>query len=408
MVRAVIILIVSATLLLVATGSAAFLEVGPGWIQAFDVATPPPPPAPSVPQACIDVIGPHYEVVYLTDSDDVYPPPGQAKSNGSQVIFGLGGNDQITAGNAKDCLIGGDGNDVLVGGNGKDYIDGGADTDTCSGDNGKDVIVNCEGAGSAGSPLSAAAPRVLNGTVDATPTPGLIENNTAPGSKAEASPPASPADASSPTPAGSTPMPSTQPSTTAVACQPLTLTYTGATSKDGNTTYSYTLIGGGAAASGCKDVSSIVLPVCFNPDLAEEGGSVISESHPSTPAGWGYEPQGSESTSLATWTAIGPFVGSGPFDAVFSLTLKATVIPLVPTVATVSLVGSNTPIVAGTVVVPAPEGCTIAPVTAATPTPDPVRSGNGNGSFVTGPNATSNDAPPRRTPSPSTVGNADY
>jgi len=199
------------------------------------------------------------------------------------------------------------------------------------------------------------------------------------------------------------------PSSTAVACQPFALTYTGSTQKDGNTTYSYTLIGGGAAASGCKDIASVALPVCFNPDLVGGGGSVVSESHPSTPAGWGYEAHGSESSPLATWTAIGPFIGSGPFDAVFSLTLKGTVIPLTPIVATVSLVGSKTAIVAGTVVVPAPEGCAIASASTATPTPDPVRSGDGHGSFVAGPNATNSVAPTRRVPAPpSPVGNASY
>ena len=194
-----------------------------------------------------------------------------------------------------------------------------------------------------------------------------------------------------------------------VACQPFSLTYTGATAKDGNTTYSYTLMGGGATASGCKDISSVVLPVCFNPGLVGGGGLVISESHPLTPTGWGYQAGGSEASRLATWVASGKLVGSGPFNAVFSLTLRGTVIPLVPAIATVQLAGTDPAQAAGTVVVPAPVGCSVLPTTtgaSGTP-PDPTRSGNGHGSFIAGPNATSK-TPPKLASTPSPIGTAEY
>jgi Ca2+-binding RTX toxin-like protein len=145
--------ILAATLLTIASAAAAFLQVDGGTIQAwtFEVHITPtptptqPPSQPAVPAACIAVIGtPKPEdIIYLTDGDDVWPAPGE-KSNGKQVIFGLGGNDTITSGNGKDCLIGGPGNDTLIGDNGKDYFDGGSDTDTCLGGNGKETIRNCE------------------------------------------------------------------------------------------------------------------------------------------------------------------------------------------------------------------------------------------------------------------------
>lgn len=366
--------------------------------DSFVVSLPQPPP-PAVPQACIDVIGHHYTVIYLTAGDDTYPPPGQQKSNGDQVIFGLGGNDHITAGNGKDCLIGGDGDDVLIGGNGKDFIDGGAGTDTCSGGNGKNVIINCEGTGATG---NVAAPDAVAVTPEPSPTDEW--SKTGPDHATAANTPDAPAPTNTPTGDGAA-SPSPPPNT--VACQPFVLTYTGSTQKDGNTTYSYTLIGGGPAASGCKDVASLALPVCFNPDLAGSGGSVISESHPLLPAGWGYAPQHTEAAALATWSVTGPLVGGGPFDAVFSLTLPGKVIPLTPTVATVSLRGGPSQ-VAGIVVVPAPGGCT-APTPAASPPSDPRRSGDGHGSFIPGTNATSNQPPARPSPTPGQpAGNADY
>ena len=104
----------------------------------------PSPIHPPIPAACSGSDWTDATIVVLTEGDDTYPPVGTDKSNGKQIVFGLGGNDHINGGNGKDCLVGGDGNDTLVGGNGADYIDGGPGTDTCDGGNGPNTIVNCE------------------------------------------------------------------------------------------------------------------------------------------------------------------------------------------------------------------------------------------------------------------------
>jgi Ca2+-binding RTX toxin-like protein len=105
-------------------------------------------------------------IVVLTSGDDVWPPADTANrfTNHPNLVFGLGGDDVLHAGNSGDCLVGGAGNDklyggnakdVLIGGAGDDYLDGGNGVDTldgggdasdvCDGGNGKDIVVECGG-----------------------------------------------------------------------------------------------------------------------------------------------------------------------------------------------------------------------------------------------------------------------
>lgn len=94
----------------------------------------------------------HKVIIYGTDGTDVlpidgeHPPPGgndqpePQPGNKGHVIFGLGGDDVIYGGNAKDCLIGGAGTDTIYGNNGADVIIGGPGDDELWGDNGPDDL----------------------------------------------------------------------------------------------------------------------------------------------------------------------------------------------------------------------------------------------------------------------------
>jgi hypothetical protein len=111
-----------------------------------------------IPAACGDPDD-YDEIVYgRQQSDDPLPvggsapPPGnkgnQPKpqpTNHRQIILGLGGDDVIYGGNAKDCLVGGDGDDTIYGNNGSDIILGGRGEDTLYGDNGPDDLDGGEG-----------------------------------------------------------------------------------------------------------------------------------------------------------------------------------------------------------------------------------------------------------------------
>jgi Ca2+-binding RTX toxin-like protein len=55
-------------------------------------------------------------------------------------VQGLGGNDTITGGDARDYLLGDDGNDSLASGGGDDYLEGGFDTDAFSAGAGDDDV----------------------------------------------------------------------------------------------------------------------------------------------------------------------------------------------------------------------------------------------------------------------------
>ncbi|GLI94038.1 bluetail domain-containing putative surface protein [Methylocystis echinoides] len=70
-----------------------------------------------------------------------------ATPDGTTVVFGLGGNDQITGTAANDALSGGVGNDTLDGGLGADAMSGGTGNDTYIVDDANDVVIEAANAG---------------------------------------------------------------------------------------------------------------------------------------------------------------------------------------------------------------------------------------------------------------------
>lgn len=90
-----------------------------------------------------------------TNGDDILPPPGAPEG---LLLFGLGGDDQLTgssivdgldggagkdklwAGNGADDLYGESGSDKLHGGAGEDYLDGGKGRDKLTGGNDADLL----------------------------------------------------------------------------------------------------------------------------------------------------------------------------------------------------------------------------------------------------------------------------
>lgn len=105
-----------------------------------------------IPEACGPLNQYHKIIIYGADGPQVlpiggeHPPPGDdgrphpRPGNKGHVILGLGGDDSIFGGNAKDCLIGGAGDDVIYGNNGADIIIGGPGEDDLWGGNGPDDL----------------------------------------------------------------------------------------------------------------------------------------------------------------------------------------------------------------------------------------------------------------------------
>jgi Ca2+-binding RTX toxin-like protein len=81
--------------------------------------------------------------VYGTGGTDIVDMSGQ---NGSQTIYGGGGNDALTAGQGQDVVYGGSGDDTIHGSNQRDTFYGGSGNDTIYGDDQTDVIVGGLGA----------------------------------------------------------------------------------------------------------------------------------------------------------------------------------------------------------------------------------------------------------------------
>jgi Ca2+-binding RTX toxin-like protein len=88
----------------------------------------------------------------VADADGVFNhnPPGitgftpnnlaKLQDNRGDIIRGLAGNDQVSAGPRGDTIKGGAGFDDLRGNGGKDLVDGGSDADSLDGGNGNDVV----------------------------------------------------------------------------------------------------------------------------------------------------------------------------------------------------------------------------------------------------------------------------
>ena len=90
----------------------------------------------------------HQAEYYGTPNDDVLH--GNKIRHGSQVIYGLAGNDRIWGGIGADTLYGGPGNDRLHGYHaGADTLNGGPGRDICvvgetPGGHTNDTLVSCE------------------------------------------------------------------------------------------------------------------------------------------------------------------------------------------------------------------------------------------------------------------------
>jgi serralysin len=85
-----------------------------------------------------------YDVVTITQANAVYGSQGNDTITSSaatpQYLFGLRGNDVITAGTANDVVNGGSGNDVLHGNLGNDTLIGGSGNDRLDGGAGADIL----------------------------------------------------------------------------------------------------------------------------------------------------------------------------------------------------------------------------------------------------------------------------
>jgi len=116
----------------------------------------------------------------------------------------------------------------------------------------------------------------------------------------------------------------------------------------GNTSFSFTLTGGGG---GCHDISYVALPVCFNPKKSPEG-LVLATTQP---AHFDFNPQFSPSSKRVKWDAAG--AGPGPFNATFTFTLAGTGIPTETVQAQTHAGGGSDPVSSGAVAVPKPASC---------------------------------------------------
>ncbi len=65
---------------------------------------------------------------------------GESVSNGSENVFGYGGNDRISGGGGHDFIYGGEGNDTINGGNGNDKLYGEDGDDEIRGGAGNDRL----------------------------------------------------------------------------------------------------------------------------------------------------------------------------------------------------------------------------------------------------------------------------
>jgi hypothetical protein len=102
----------------------------------------------------------------------------QAPGQWGDIIRGLAGNDQVSAGPRGDTIKGGAGFDDLRGNGGRDNLDGGDDADSCDGGNGNDVVK-----GGAGDDLlfgSAGNDKVYGGAGNDSGPPAVVARLAAP------------------------------------------------------------------------------------------------------------------------------------------------------------------------------------------------------------------------------------
>ena len=66
-------------------------------------------------------------------------------TSGTDMMFGLGGQNTINGNAGSDLLCGGNSNDTISGGNGDDIVYGGNGNDTITGGNGNDILRGSSG-----------------------------------------------------------------------------------------------------------------------------------------------------------------------------------------------------------------------------------------------------------------------
>jgi Ca2+-binding RTX toxin-like protein len=76
-----------------------------------------------------------------TRGDDVYTAPSDSRD----LILGLGGNDQLDAGNENDVVRAGKGDDAVNGGEGRDRVRGGVGGDRLAGGDDGDKVIGGPG-----------------------------------------------------------------------------------------------------------------------------------------------------------------------------------------------------------------------------------------------------------------------
>ena len=107
-------------------------------------ATAAPAGAAVAKKKCTIVAKPGQRVIHGTPKADVIC----ARSGGSKIIWGAGGNDTIYTGAVGSVVHGGAGADTIISGSGRDIINGGPGNDTLIAQNGNDFL-----AGNAGNDL---------------------------------------------------------------------------------------------------------------------------------------------------------------------------------------------------------------------------------------------------------------
>jgi len=104
-------------------------------------------------------------------------------TNGTDMMFGLGGQNTINGNAGNDLLCGGNGSDTISGGNGSDIIDGENGDDTISGAGGNDILRGGSGndtlTGGAGADFFSGGPGV-DAATDLDPAQGDTQDGTIP------------------------------------------------------------------------------------------------------------------------------------------------------------------------------------------------------------------------------------
>ena len=95
----------------------------------------------------------HRATIVGTDGNDLVDATNTVAgeplpTDGGDLVYGEGGNDNLSALEGADSLFGGDGNDQLFGDDGDDQINGDAGTDQVEGGAGDDLIYGAQGSDS--------------------------------------------------------------------------------------------------------------------------------------------------------------------------------------------------------------------------------------------------------------------